>query len=105
MRAGARAEGLGCRNGCVHCERVKVGRCNAQLCTHMYSVLDGLWFLASIIVLKLKVYSQFYSFCLFVVFLLLPGSSAHVCLRLLCARVWVVREGEVCWSVHGCVFD
>ena len=59
MRVDARAEGLGCRNGCVHCERVKVRQCNAQLCTYMYGVLDGLWFVASVLVLKLFVYSHF----------------------------------------------
>ena len=72
MRAGARAEGLGCRNGCVHCERVKVRQCNAQLCTYMF-ILDGLWFVASVLVLKLFVYSHFTVFLLF----FLPGSSVY----------------------------
>ena len=71
MRAGARAEGLGCRNGCVRCERVKVRQCNAQLCTYMF-ILDGLWFVASVLVLKLFVYSHF------TVVVFLPGSSVYV---------------------------
>ena len=87
----------------MHCERVKVGQCNAQLCTYMHSVLGGLWFVASVIVLKMFVYSQFYSFsffsfawfefaCVFAIVVCSCVGSGGGCV-LMGAWVWVMEEG------------